>query len=266
MTGAINVISWIQSVGIALIALATAIAWAGHRTVQRGWLALAIGLLGLVSVVGRIQQVTGFISLTVTHLTLVAFLASGFALALFRDSVVPLPRPVRELLFAMLVAISAAGFVISLPLGLSPSPTAAQWALVWAFILYWCGCVAEPGIRFWTASRGRPIVQRTRLRALSAGYVAIVVILLVAFGIGIVGGPRLLINQQYQLIVGILGLATVPVLYIGFAPPQWLRRIWRDREEAALRAATAELLLARDPIALAESSLHWALRLVGADR
>jgi signal transduction histidine kinase len=53
---------------------------------------------------------------------------------------------------------------------------------------------------------------------------------------------------------------------VGFAPPRWLRRLWRDREESALRRATAELLLESDAEHLADRSLDWALRLVGADR
>src|SRR5262249_1194532 len=144
-------------------------------------------------------------------------------------------------------------------------PTPAQWTLVWALFLFWSGCVAEPAVRFWFESRGRPVVQRTRLLALSTSYGGIVLIIAVAFGIGIVAGPRLLVSERYQLSVGLIGLATVPLMYIGFAPPRWLRRIWRDREEAALRHATGELLLSTDDALLPERSLGWALRLVGAD-
>ena len=265
MTQAINAVSWTSSVGYALIGLAALAALVRHRTAQQAWLALAIGLLGAISIEGRVQQLTSTRSVLLGHIVLVAFLASGYAFALFRDSVLPGRAELRWALFALFVGVSAVSFSTNLPTGLSPGPTTAQWVLVWALLLLWCGCVAEPGIRFALASRGRPLVQRTRLRALSAGYGAIVVLLLFSLGLGIIAGPSLLISQRYQLTVGLIGVAIIPTLYVGFAPPRWLRRIWRDREEAALRRATGELLLATDPAPLAERSLDWAMRLVGAE-
>ncbi|HEX6492844.1 MAG TPA: hypothetical protein VF112_04995, partial [Candidatus Dormibacteraeota bacterium] len=265
MSQAINVISWISAVGYAVISLLTIGAWLRRPSVQRALLACAIGLLGALSIIGRVQQVTGYQAEWVTHLTIPAFLASGYALALFRHSVMRTSRVALAALFVALVGVSVVSFVVRLPVGLSPTPTAWQWALVWGMVLLWSGCVVEPAARFWLASRGRPLLQRARLRALSTGYGALVLLLVTAIGIGIVAGPSLLINLRYQLAITILGAATVPLLYVGFSPPRLLRRLWRDREEAALRRATAELLLENDPGQLAEHSLDWALRLVGAD-
>ncbi|HEX3607674.1 MAG TPA: ATP-binding protein [Candidatus Dormibacteraeota bacterium] len=266
MTRAVDVISWIEAAAYALIALITGTAWLRQRTVQQGLLVGAIGLLGALSVLGRVQEVTGHQSALLAHLTIPAFLASGYALALFRHSVIPTSRVALGVLFALLVAVSLGSLAVTLPTGLTPPPTAAQWALVWGMLLLWSGCVAEPAGRFWLASGGRPILQRARLRALSAGYGALVVLLLASLGIGVLAGPGLLIDERYQLIVSVLGAVTVPLLYVGFAPPRWLRRLWRDREESALRRATAELLLAADTGPLADRSLGWALRLVGAER
>ena len=266
MSQAINVISWISAVGYAVISLLTLWAWLRRPSLQRGLLALAIGLLATLSIVGRVQQVTGYQADWVIHLTIPAFLGSGYALALFRHSVMRTSRIALAALFVALVAVSLGSLAIRLPTGLTPTPTAKQWALVWGMLLLWSGCVVEPAARFWLASRGRPLLQRARLRALSTGYVALVVLLVGAIGIGIFAGPSLLLSLRYQLATTILGAATVPLLYVGFSPPRWLRRLWRDREEAALRRATAELLLETDPVQLAEHSLDWALRLVGADR
>ena len=266
MSQAINVISWISAAGYAVITLLTVVAWVRRPTVQRALLACAIGLLGALSVIGRVQKVTGYQADWVFHLTVPAFLASGYALALFRHSVMRTSRIGLAGLFVALVAVSVGSLAVRLPSGLSPAPTAGQWALVWGMVLLWSGCVVEPAARFWLASRGRPLLQRARLRALSSGYTALVVLLVAAIGIGIFAGPSLLLNLRYQLALSILGAATVPLLYVGFAPPGWLRRLWRDREESALRRATAALLLETDPGQLADHSLDWALRLVGAER
>ncbi|TMF41218.1 MAG: hypothetical protein E6I30_00340, partial [Chloroflexi bacterium] len=61
-------------------------------------------------------------------------------------------------------------------------------------------------------------------------------------------------------------LATVPVLYVAFFPPVWLRRIWRQPEEDQFRNAMHELLLySPDRATLADRALVWAVRLVGGD-
>src|SRR5207244_10593154 len=54
--------------------------------------------------------------------------------------------------------------------------------------------------------------------------------------------------------------------YVGFAPPTWLRRVWRDPEEQQLRAGIRDLLLySSDRATLANRGLEWGIRLLGAD-
>jgi signal transduction histidine kinase/DNA-binding response OmpR family regulator len=81
--------------------------------------------------------------------------------------------------------------------------------------------------------------------------------------ISLVGGAQ---NLYLMLAGQVLALAVVPVLYASFAPPAWLRKIWRGNEDDALRRANFELLsFSSDRTALAARSLEWAIRLVGAD-
>jgi len=67
-------------------------------------------------------------------------------------------------------------------------------------------------------------------------------------------------------VIDLFALATVPVLYVAFFPPVWLRRIWRQPEEDQFRNAMHELLLySPDRATLADRALVWAVRLVGGD-
>jgi signal transduction histidine kinase len=85
----------------------------------------------------------------------------------------------------------------------------------------------------------------------------VVGLMVVAFTIG---GDRLALALQA------VALLCVPPLYAGFAPPRWLRRIWRRPEEDRLRRATYDLLLfSPDRASLAGRGLDWAIRLVGAE-
>jgi signal transduction histidine kinase len=104
-------------------------------------------------------------------------------------------------------------------------------------------------------------VQRARLRALAGGYGAIVLILLVAgFGGSAATSPAA------QWLFELVAIVALPLLYVGFAAPQWLRRIWRQREEEQFRDAVHELVLhSPDRATLAKRAAEWGLRLVGAD-
>src|SRR5207244_8916168 len=139
--------------------------------------------------------------------------------------------------------------------------TALQSAATFALVVVWCACVSEPIARFWAASRSRPAVQRARLRALAGGYAAIVLLLLVA---GFAGSAAT--SPVVQWLFEVVAIVALPLLYVGFAPPQWLRRIWRQHEEEQFRDAVHELVLfSPDRTTLAKRAAAWGLRLMGDD-
>ena len=46
-----------------------------------------------------------------------------------------------------------------------------------------------------------------------------------------------------QLAFALAALALVPLLYAGFAPPGWLRSLWREKEQDRFRQATQDLIM-----------------------
>ncbi len=260
MTDALNLLQYAVSAGFVGISILILVDWLRYRERSRGYLALAIGLLGVTSLIGRVTPLAGHsVSGILSALALVAFMASGYMLLIFRDTFVPLTGRLR--LGALVAVVAATVFeVIVVPPGTTQS-TWLQSAAVLVLILVWAGCVLEPIVRLWLASRGRPAVQRARLRALSAGYAGLVAVLLIA-GIGGSAASTPLV----QLIIQVVALLAIPLLYAGFAPPRWLRRTWRDAEEGELRGAIQDLLLfSPDRATLATRGAEWARRLVGAD-
>ena len=232
--------------------------WLSGRDRRRGYLALALGLLGLVALTGQLQTLVGYNSEIITIVSLAAFQGSAFGLLMFRHSFIPYPRPVLLATFSLLVAAAGLDLALNPPQAPSAPATRAQMIVTLALILVWVSCVAEPSIRFWMASRQLPAVQRRRLQAISLGYFGIAAILVVAGGVGSK-------NQTVNVAVEALAVLVAPLLYVSFAPPRWLRRAWREPEEARFRAAINDLLLfAPDRSTLAERALDWAVRLVGA--
>ena len=249
-----------STVAFCAIAALTIRDWLATKDTSRMYLALAIGCLGAVSLLGQAAKLLGTWFLGVNAvLSIAIFLGSGLALLLFRDSVIPLARRTR--LLVIFAAAGAAALDIGVTLGGPNTPKTLQVVGLFVLVAVWCGCVGEPSIRLWLAARRRTAVQRARMRALSLGYIGIIVILLAAVFSG-----SLASTPFVRIGVALATLAIVPFLYAGFVPPTWLRRAWRESEEAKFRQATHDILLfASDRASLATRALDWAVRLSGAD-
>ncbi len=262
MTNVLAALQNVTTVAFVLLGVATAVTWARHRDRSLGWLALAIILLSSVSVLGRLPQLLHYTPPLLTEIDLIFFVGSSYALLRFRASLIPLPRVWHVAAVTAMVVALAVYFLARFLGNVAGASTQLQTGAALLILLVWAATVIEPCVRFWLVARNLPAVQAWRLRSLSLGFAGIVAILLfavLALGAGAATGA----NQAVQLIVQVVVLAVVPLLYVSFSPPSWLRREWRASEEEGLRAFMEELLLSEDQDALANRALEWAMRLVG---
>jgi signal transduction histidine kinase len=258
---ALQIVQAVVSLSFLALGVFTVADWLRHRERSRGTLALALGTLGLTSVAGQINALTGYHLSAIGDLALVLFMVSGYALLLFRDSFIPLSRRLRIGALVLSAAATAFALAVTLPSDPHQRPTALQSLATIVLVLVWSACVIEPIIRFWIASSRRPAVQRARLRAIAAGYGAIVVILLVA-GFGGASTTSPVVQWLFEAVA----IVALPLLYASFAAPKWLRRLWRLREEDEYRDAIHDLVLfSPDRPTLAKRASEWGLRLVGAE-
>jgi len=238
--------------------------WLRLRDLPSGALALTFSSLALVTLLGRLLVAVPGVASVAVPAALLLFLTSGAGLLLFRHSFVPLRSSTLRVTLALVAVVGVAGALVQLPVG--GSPTAAksgtQLAISLAVVVAWTVCVVEPVIRFWIAGRAVAQVQRARLHALSLGIVGLILILVlsvVSSAIAPQADPVVTTGTQ------IAGLMLVPLLFAAVAPPRWLRRMWREREEGNFRRAVEALLTdAADAATLAAGSIEWAVRLVGA--
>ena len=252
----------LDAAGFALIGILACVAWFRGRGRTRACLAIAFGLLGLVVVLGQVAAIVK-LPPVVSALNLVLFMGSAYALVELRHTLLPLSWVIRGALLLGLGASTA----YALPLALGPKqtmPSTTSLVLVCALILEWAACAMEPAIRFRLAARGLPVVQRKRLRALSTGYLAIAVALVLAVGTAAVTQATRSSFGALNLALQAAATAVIPLFYIGFAPPRWLRRHWRETETDAYRRANAALLAFSDNAdAMAAQAVEWAMRFVG---
>jgi len=257
-------ITWSQyatTAAFAVIAALTIRDWLVTRDRSRMYLALAIGSLAAVSILGQVGKLLGpsFVAAS-GYVTIVIFLVSGLALLLFRHAVIPLKRRTIRVVVGIVIATGLLEIGVQAIFGHN-APKPIQLLALAMFVVVWSGCVGEPSVRLWFAARRRTVVQRARMRALSLGYLGIVAILLAA-----VFTSALATVPAVQIGFALATFAIIPLLYAGFVPPAWLRRTWRQSEEAKFQQATRDIVMfASDPGALAKRSLDWAIRLTGAD-
>jgi signal transduction histidine kinase len=257
VSDALRLLQYAVSAGFVALSVVILVDWQRYRERSRGYLALAIVLLGITSLLNALAGPP--FTLVLTDLILVSFMAAGYMLLLFRDTFVPLTQRLR--IGALAAVVLATVFEIAVLRPGASRPSALEATATIVLVAVWAGCVLEPIARLWAASRGRPAVQRARLRALSAGYAGLVIVLLIA---GLGGSAAS--TPVVQLAIQIVALLVIPLLYASFAPPRWLRRAWRETEEDQLRGAVQDLLLfSPDRPTLAHRAGEWACRLVGAD-
>ncbi len=251
-----EIVPYLQdTVAVAFVALGlvTAYTWLRRRDRSLGFLASAIILLAAVSGLGRLHAHIPIKLPFLSVIDLLAFSGIAFALLLYRNSVIPIPRRWHAVAIASLSAVS----VLILAAVVFQMNRALLIGIALAYFIVWCACLIEPTVRFWLVARGLPAVQAWRLRSLSLGFGGLVALLIFAISVG------LLIRQPViQVITELVALAIIPLLYASFAPPSWLRRQWRAEEEEGLRSFMEDLLVSDDD-ALANRALEWALRLVG---
>lgn len=248
----------LTALGFVLLGVATAIEWYRHRGKAQAMLALSLICLALVAALGRVQDLLGA-SLALGILTIVAFMATGYFVLLFRDAFLPLSKRARRAADALLVVSCVIGVADTTIL--AHAGQGITTALALELVITWAIFVGEPIVRFWLASTGLPSVQKARMRALSFGFAVLIGIVVVSVLDGAaLRSPAAIITTQ------LVALAVVPVVYVSFAPPTFLRRVWRMGEEAELRSAIQDLVIfSPSRQVLAEKAIGWATRLVGAD-
>jgi signal transduction histidine kinase len=178
---------------------------------------------------------------------------------MFRDSFVPISTNTHRWITAGIALVGAFGIAAQLPADPQHLHGPLQSTAVAAVLVAWTLCILEPITRFWIAASGRRAVEAARLRALSLSYAGIYLVVMIGtFGVSL--------GQVGTLVSDLITLAVVPMLYVSFAPPAWLRRFWRQPEEDQFRSALHDLLLhSPDRQTLANRALVWAQRLVGGE-
>jgi len=244
----------LTALGFVALGVAMGYRWYRDRGRKQGMVAGALISLAAVAALGRIPNPP----LVLSIVNLVLFMLSGFFVLLFRHEFVPLGRTALYLAYGLLGFAIVVGVIDVVALGNAPPVVVSILGIL--IVMPWAIFVGEPIVRFWMQSNKLPAVQKARMRFLSVGFGLLIAVLFVAViaGSAVRSPTAILITQLVALLV-------VPVIYVSFAPPSLLRRIWRLAEENEVRAALQDLLIfSATRKVMAERAVYWAVRMMGA--
>jgi len=258
LTQAAALLQNLAAAGFVALGIAIAYRWYRERGRAQAMLALALITLALVAGLGRVGD-PQHPSAVLSGVEVVGFLLSGYFVLLFRNEFIPLGTfafQAANLVLALSIVVGVVDVTL-LPRADSTVATLIGLELIGAWAIF----TGEPIVRFWLASRKLPAVQRARMRFLSFGFAVLIAILFVS----VLGGSALQ-SPAAIIVTELVALAVVPAIYVSFAPPALLRRIWRMGEENELRASIQDLLIfSPTREVLAERATAWAMRLLGGN-
>jgi len=146
-----------DALAFVLLGIATAVSWLRHRERSIGWVALAIVLLSLAILLGRLPA-----------LAVTAFIGSAYSLLRYRDALIP--RHQRWHMVAIVFMAAAVGSLLIADFLVRSGATRNSLVIEAgiAFVLVWAISIVEPIVRFWLVSRHLPAIQAGRLRSVAS--------------------------------------------------------------------------------------------------
>lgn len=213
---ALELISLINQ--ILFIGLSGVVLWHALRRGTRSSWNTAM-LLGAVGVAVALTRVAGWLGLAdeplIGALTLVLLSTVPFAMLRLVDDFSGSPRWVQAAGAAAFVALSALTFVT---MGELTMP------IVVATIAFFLAVGGYAAVAFALESRRAHGITRRRMTAVALG-AALFIAAIVDLFVGVLIEP---LGPLLSLIGQLLALAAVLSFFLGFAPPAWVRRAWRE--------------------------------------
>lgn len=255
MESLLQVLSWLQLGLWIVLALASARLWLRRRDATAAWLASAFSALALVVVLGDVLPDTGPVANKLLIAPIVLF---PYLLYRFMTSMLERIRVVWATVHLLTGVLLVWTLLLPrVPQGDEPRPAwfaayALAIAVQWGFLL---GVVTW---RLWRSGRDQAAVARRRMRLMAVGAFLLGVVLVAA-----AVAPTTEEAGTRQLVTSLLTIAVGPTFLLGFAPPAFLRALWRRQEEIAMREMEIELVKSMSRSTVADAVLSSVLGLLG---
>lgn len=254
-----EVLRYVNILLFAVLAVVSSRQWRRQRGEPARWITLTFAVLAAVlatRVLTR-QLPEGDLRVWLDKLTVVLAILFPYFLYRFMAAFSRPSRGVEWLALSLTgVVLAAAVALPEVPLR-DPRPAWFQ-VFILALLLQWTALSSLVAIRLWRAGRGEPSVIRYRMRLL--GFASLVLsFAIVVAGVGPSDRP-----PGLDLALRLLIFASALLFFVAFAPPRFLRTVWRRREEEEVRATLPALMAATSAEDVTGSVLPQMARIVAA--
>ncbi|MBV9933009.1 MAG: HAMP domain-containing histidine kinase [Actinobacteria bacterium] len=229
------------------------------RDVAPAWLAVTFGVLGATAAVAVLIPADPSSWLATSLIKLYGLGVLGYAYSLFRfmAALEAPPAWLRRTAGAVTAVLAAA--TVALPRFAAPGAARPVWLQVFVlvFLADWFALSTIVAVRLWHAGAALPSVARRRIRVIGAASGLLALVLLPAASSHV---------HQSAAVTAVsrgLPLVCAALFLVGFAPPTWLRLVWRHREVVSLRGAEVELMGAITTDEVGEALVPHVARLLG---
>jgi len=253
----LTAIGVIRALTLVVFVAIAAISWRHWRRQGSGparWVFIAFSLLSVVTLTFTLvpDEAEGDVAEWTRKLAIAGLALFPYFLLRFVDALEPASQRVAHRLAAGLTGLVLVTTLVvpTERLGGEDTPT---WYLL-TLLVQWVAISSLVAVRLWRAGHGQPTVARRRMRTLSLASLGLALALVLA------GAAP---DDTADLVIRGIALGSGVLFVMAFAPPVWVRVIWRRPEEERLRAAVAELMGASDRADVTETLLPHVARLVG---
>lgn len=212
---AIELITFVNQ--MLFVGLFVVVAWRAVRERSRASFDTAL-LFGSIAAAVAISRLSAAVEMTgspvVVGVLLVLLSLAPYAMLRLVDDFSGTPRWVQVAGGAAYLLVAALGFAFTV------APQLVEVATIGWFIAIG-GYAATAFIRESRRTRG---ITRRRMTAVAAGVVLFIAAIVIALGGALIAAPSPLLGILGQL----AALAAVLSFFGGFAPPSWIRRMWRE--------------------------------------
>ena len=256
----VEAVDYLNLVAFLAVSLAAVVQWWRRRDRASFWAMLAFAALAVVFVAGRFipeRSDTRAIDI-LTRLDIAVLLLFPYLLYRFTTAFNPRDRRVDAGLTALSVVMITWTFVLpDFPESGEPRPASFIAYLV-GFLLHWSLLSVISSVRLWRAGRGQPNLSRRRMRLLASASALLTAALFVAAFATEEDSPLAAAG-------GLLALVSSLGFYLGLAPPQLVRLLWRRPEQRRLQEAIQGLMtIAKSRREVVERVLAPMADIVGA--
>lgn len=224
---------WVVRAAFSALAVAGVIQWLRLRTAASAWLAATFVAVSTVLIIGALDlDATASTAQFLAHkVQLLGIIAMPYAIYRFMRTFLPRRVGVAAVANGLTLVTLVVVLALPEPVSTEPDASALQTAAVILIVAQFAVVSAAAAVRLWWAGYSLPPVARGRMRTLAvAALVFAGAILLAPFN-----APGIAVAIQSTALFAAL------LYYAGFAPPRWLRGIWRGSLTPVIQSAERQI-------------------------